>query len=77
VSRRAPAAWTGGALAYPHAAAERAIRHRHSVYHVIEWNVAAMGASVKGEAPIALPAGKPRLSPVISGVIRSSPRAQR
>jgi cytochrome c556 len=31
--------------------AERAIHYRHSVYHVIEWNVAAMHAAVTGAVP--------------------------
>ncbi|SRR5579871_1437343 len=34
-----------------HSAAEKAILYRHSVYHVIEWNVVAMAAMLKGETP--------------------------
>ena len=39
------------ALADSHSPAERAIHYRHSLYHVIEWNVGAMGEVVKGKAP--------------------------
>ncbi len=42
---------TAAAVADPHTPAERAIHYRHSVYHVIEWNVTAMGNAVKGKAP--------------------------
>ncbi len=38
------------ARADPHSPAERAIHYRHSLYHVIEWNVTAMGEVVKGKA---------------------------
>ena len=31
--------------------AERAIHYRHSVYHVIEWNVALMGGAIDGKIP--------------------------
>ena len=31
--------------------AERAIHYRHSVYHVIEWNVALMGQAIDGKIP--------------------------
>ncbi len=36
------------AAADPRDAAERAIHYRHSVYHVIEWNVIAMADVIKG-----------------------------
>jgi len=39
------------ASAAPQSAAERAIHYRHSVYHVIEWNVALMGNAIEGKAP--------------------------
>ncbi|MBS0373390.1 MAG: cytochrome c [Proteobacteria bacterium] len=35
----------------PHSKAEEAIDYRHSVYHVIAWNVHRMGAQVEGKAP--------------------------
>jgi cytochrome c556 len=43
-------AWAGAA-ADPHSPAERAIHYRHSVYHVIEWNVSLMGDQIKGATP--------------------------
>jgi cytochrome c556 len=39
------------ASAAPQSAAERAIHYRHSVYHVIEWNVALMGNAIEGKTP--------------------------
>ena len=39
------------ASAAPQSAAERAIHYRHSVYHVIEWNVALMGKAIEGKIP--------------------------
>ncbi len=35
----------------PKSKAEQAIDYRHSVYHVIRWNVGLMGAQVDGKAP--------------------------
>ena len=40
-----------GAAAAPKSKAEEAIHYRHSVYHVIEWNVASMGDAVDGKIP--------------------------
>lgn len=40
-----------GARADSHSEAERAIHYRHSLYHVIEWNVTAMGDVIKGKVP--------------------------
>ena len=37
------------ASAAPQSPAERAIHYRHSVYHVIEWNVALMGNAIEGK----------------------------
>lgn len=39
------------ASAAPQSPAERAIHYRHSVYHVIEWNVALMGGAIDGKIP--------------------------
>ncbi len=39
------------ASAAPQSPAERAIHYRHSVYHVIEWNVALMANAIEGKAP--------------------------
>jgi cytochrome c556 len=39
------------ASAAPQSPAERAIHYRHSVYHVIEWNVALMGRAIDGKIP--------------------------
>ena len=41
----------GGALAHEQNPAERAIEYRKSVYHVIAWNLAPMGAAIQGKAP--------------------------
>jgi len=40
-----------GALAHEQSPAERAIEYRQSVYHVIAWNLAPMGAAMKGKVP--------------------------
>ncbi len=42
---------TATAAAAPQSPAERAIHYRHSVYHVIEWNVALMGRAIDGKIP--------------------------
>jgi cytochrome c556 len=42
---------SGSAPAHEHSPAERAIEYRQSVYHVIAWNLAPMGAAMKGTAP--------------------------
>ena len=39
------------ASAAPQSPAERAIHYRHSVYHVIEWNVALMSNAIDGKIP--------------------------
>jgi cytochrome c556 len=44
-------ALAGHAAAAPPSKAEQAIEYRHAVYHVIAWNVAPMGAAVKGKIP--------------------------
>ena len=40
-----------GAWGAPASKAEQAIQYRHSVYHVIAWNMSAMGAAVAGKIP--------------------------
>ena len=42
---------TATAAAAAQSAAERAIHYRHSVYHVIEWNVALMAGAIDGKTP--------------------------
>ena len=42
---------TMSASGAPPSKAERAIHYRHSVYHVIEWNVALMADAAQGKAP--------------------------
>ena len=42
---------SGSGLAHEQSPAERAIEYRQSVYHVIAWNLAPMGAVMKGKAP--------------------------
>ncbi|HXQ64645.1 MAG TPA: cytochrome c [Steroidobacteraceae bacterium] len=45
------AAVTSGAAAAPPTAGEQAIEYRHSVYHVIAWNVGPMNEMIKGKIP--------------------------
>ncbi|HXQ31802.1 MAG TPA: cytochrome c [Steroidobacteraceae bacterium] len=43
--------FTACAVAAPPSAGEQAIEYRHSVYHVIAWNVGPMSAVIKGKIP--------------------------
>jgi len=51
VALAALAGLCASAAAATQSPAEQAIEYRHSVYHVIAWNVTPMAAAVRGKAP--------------------------